>query len=67
MYCPSCGGEYTIDSGYYYTCASQRCGAVWLPFTWQGAVSTNPNCDEYHWWIWTNCDYKDVRVPIGSR
>jgi hypothetical protein len=69
--CPSywatAWGEYTTYSQREYTCTTTAMGLVSLPGNQQFQVSTNPNCDSLHVSIWTNCDYKRKRIPLGSR
>src|SRR5215470_11111235 len=59
--------ERTIDCGGYSSCYSRNFGPVALPFERSGYVSTDPNCDNQHHWIWTNYGLNDVRLPIGGR
>ena len=68
FYSATFAGEYTCDSGGYYESGGSRSyGAIPLPYVYSSTVSTDPNKDFLHYWIWTNCDYKDKRVPIAKR
>lgn len=67
-YLPTYLGEYGINRGYKTTCGTVGRGASALPLNdWYWTVPTNPACDNLRAWIQSNREYKEVRIPLGTR
>ncbi len=60
-------GEYALNRGYFTTCGTVGFGTTPIERSDRWVVPTNPNCDNLHAWIRSNYEYKEMRLPIGTR